>query len=370
MMADPMSISLVRNLIRLVGCGLSCQSVAQISETLSKYCRHTVRFFGIEMNPFSDISHEDEQEKEDDIAKHPEEYVDSFQAQQIGSAFENETGDGCIPLASFESAIKSFMNTGIRHLSLRSCGIGDNGASIVADVLKTDSNIVSITLFGNNIGDTGAHYIANALRTNRRLQSLDLGLNSDLTDNASSHFADVFREIELQSLEEFIQVRNDVYLSEYGQDKVLSPESIPEHPFTGKDKVAKGRTKTKGEPQKVEPLEEWESQCRMIGSPQAGRSSSKKGSKRQEQEENPEDPDPIRYIVPGNTTLRHIGLSCNRNLTDTSVRSFLTEGTNLESLERLNFSRTQVSPDILAELAAARMNHMLQSQDHDRQEEA
>lgn len=368
-----------------MGCGLSCQSVALLSNAVASHCSHSLRFFCIEMNPLSNVvqeksdhdgdEHDGEEvhgEQEDvihdrrgiSVASDPNEYVDTIQARLLEAEFAEQDGEKrpVQDIVTFEHAIRSFMQCKVTHLSLRSCNIGDTGAAVVASVLKTDSYIVSLNLFGNCIGDEGVRHIAEALRTNRRLQSLDLGLNSGMTNVAVEYIAGSFQEKELDTLESFVQVRNSVYMSHYGPELVPSADSIPAHAFAGQDsKSARNRAKSKKDPQTVEPLAAWDSQCRMVGEapvPTPGRRAGKKESSKGA------DPgaehNPIAYIVPGNTTLRHIGLSCNSNLTNDSVRSFLREGSNLSGLERVNFSRTQISSDALSELASARMKHASQ----------
>ena len=66
---------------------------------------------------------------------------------------------------------------GLRTLQLNYTGIDDERAKVVASMLRHNTSLTSIALFGNNIGPQGAACIAEALRSNTTLRQLNLGGN-------------------------------------------------------------------------------------------------------------------------------------------------------------------------------------------------
>eukprot|EP00545_Synedropsis_sp_CCMP1620_P011339 CAMPEP_0119006564 /NCGR_PEP_ID=MMETSP1176-20130426/2371_1 /TAXON_ID=265551 /ORGANISM="Synedropsis recta cf, Strain CCMP1620" /LENGTH=634 /DNA_ID=CAMNT_0006958493 /DNA_START=14 /DNA_END=1918 /DNA_ORIENTATION=- len=79
----------------------------------------------------------------------------------------------------------SFMgNTSLTHLDLgggrTSHGVGDDGAMVLANLLKSNSDLVSLHLQHAGMGDNGTVFLGNALHTNRTLQKLDLRHNDQV----------------------------------------------------------------------------------------------------------------------------------------------------------------------------------------------
>ena len=66
----------------------------------------------------------------------------------------------------------------LQSLNLDSNLIGDQGAGLLAEALKSNSTLQSLYLRCNNIGVQGAGLLAEALKSNSTLQSLDLGYNN------------------------------------------------------------------------------------------------------------------------------------------------------------------------------------------------
>ena len=66
---------------------------------------------------------------------------------------------------------------GRAEVYLNSLQFGDVGAKIVANELKTNTDCVSLWLYGNDITETGAIELAKGLRTNTTLKVLDLHNN-------------------------------------------------------------------------------------------------------------------------------------------------------------------------------------------------
>ena len=70
----------------------------------------------------------------------------------------------CEPLRSGQSALKS--------LYLENNKFGDQGASVIADVLNTNKTLTEIKLIGAKIGDAGANAMGDSLKRNSTLKKL------------------------------------------------------------------------------------------------------------------------------------------------------------------------------------------------------
>ena len=70
------------------------------------------------------------------------------------------------------------------RLNLSSNNIGDDGAKMIADALKVNHSLKTMSLIGNIIGDDGAKFIADALKDNHCLKMLLLSNNSICDDGA------------------------------------------------------------------------------------------------------------------------------------------------------------------------------------------
>ncbi len=66
---------------------------------------------------------------------------------------------------------------GIRKLCLSWCHLGNEGALVIAEMLKSNSTLLVINLKGNAIEDDGALAIAEVLKLNSTLQKIDLKYN-------------------------------------------------------------------------------------------------------------------------------------------------------------------------------------------------
>lgn len=65
----------------------------------------------------------------------------------------------------------------LRKLDLRSCGLADLGATIIAEAIKVNSSLQSLCLGRNNIGDESLNFFSVALQHNTTLQTLDMQYN-------------------------------------------------------------------------------------------------------------------------------------------------------------------------------------------------
>jgi Ran GTPase-activating protein (RanGAP) involved in mRNA processing and transport len=59
-------------------------------------------------------------------------------------------------------------------MNLHSNGIGDDGVRAIVEVLKTNSFLQEIHLWGNKISDEGDSTIPKALKTNTAIQEINL----------------------------------------------------------------------------------------------------------------------------------------------------------------------------------------------------
>lgn len=67
-------------------------------------------------------------------------------------------------------------NRSISELDLQDNKIGDEGARVLARMLKKDTVLTNLNLATNKIGSDGARAIANALKSNMKLKAIDLGV--------------------------------------------------------------------------------------------------------------------------------------------------------------------------------------------------
>ena len=77
--------------------------------------------------------------------------------------------------------------------------IGDEGAIILADILRYNNTVQKINLGHNNIGDEGAIAIAHMLRSNTSIREIDLRGNNIGKEGAIA-LADMLRYKRVQSL--------------------------------------------------------------------------------------------------------------------------------------------------------------------------
>ncbi|KAL3862655.1 hypothetical protein ACJMK2_008609 [Sinanodonta woodiana] len=112
----------------------------------------------------------------------------------------------------------------IVNLSLRHCGITDEGATMIGRCLgstkKSNVKLLSLNLSNNKISDKGATEIAQGLRMNRTLLSLSLA-NNQIGDKGASKLAEVLQKFPLTH-EEVVERRK--LLSDKGSpDRNKSP---------------------------------------------------------------------------------------------------------------------------------------------------
>ena len=84
-------------------------------------------------------------------------------------------------------------NTSVERLYLWNTGIGDDGAKALAAVLASNASLKDISLGGNRIGDEGGKALAAALRTNTTLRLLYLG-NNRIRNEAKQAMAKMFAD--------------------------------------------------------------------------------------------------------------------------------------------------------------------------------
>ena len=81
----------------------------------------------------------------------------------------------------------------VTKLDLSSCRILADGAKALAEILKTNTTLREINLWGNNIGNEGVIKLAGALRENKTLTKLNLGWNN-IDDAGAKALAEALRE--------------------------------------------------------------------------------------------------------------------------------------------------------------------------------
>jgi Ran GTPase-activating protein (RanGAP) involved in mRNA processing and transport len=73
--------------------------------------------------------------------------------------------------------IYGILSSSTGTVSIQNNNIGDDGATQLADALKSNNIITAISLDRNKIGGMGVIKLANALKENRTVESLDLFSN-------------------------------------------------------------------------------------------------------------------------------------------------------------------------------------------------
>ena len=96
--------------------------------------------------------------------------------------FGNWIGDS--GAASLSEVLK--VNTCLTNLDLRMNEIGDSGAASLSEALKVNTCLTSLDLIDNGIGDSGAASLSEALKVNTCLTNLDLGENEIGASGAAS----------------------------------------------------------------------------------------------------------------------------------------------------------------------------------------
>ena len=80
-------------------------------------------------------------------------------------------------------AIKSGQDTTTTELQLLGCGIDDDLAAEIADMLKSNTTLTALYLGDNQIGAAGTGQLAEALKSNTTLTTLRLGIKNDQIEN-------------------------------------------------------------------------------------------------------------------------------------------------------------------------------------------
>ena len=83
--------------------------------------------------------------------------------------------------------------TSVAKIDLSFNGLGDEGATALADALKHNAGMSTLILSGNRLGDEGATALADALKANASVTSLDLALNHGLGDEGVAAMADALK---------------------------------------------------------------------------------------------------------------------------------------------------------------------------------
>ncbi|XP_030329810.1 leucine-rich repeat-containing protein 71 isoform X2 [Strigops habroptila] len=132
-----------------------------------------------------------------------------------------------LPEAAFELLMGS--DSLWRHLSLRSCSIGDSAAQRIGTSLSTPTScnqrLESLVLSFNHVSDLGAQHIAEGLRLNRSLLSLSLASN-DIGDAGASRLAEVLAPFPLTH-EEVVQRRRLLLAEAMGRSRASPKETEP-----------------------------------------------------------------------------------------------------------------------------------------------
>jgi len=68
--------------------------------------------------------------------------------------------------------------------------VGDEGAKVIAEMLKENHSLKDLHLFDDQIGDKGALALEKALKTNKTLQFMDLSQNK-ITEPAKKRLRDI-----------------------------------------------------------------------------------------------------------------------------------------------------------------------------------
>ena len=84
-------------------------------------------------------------------------------------------------------------NSMINNINLESNDIGDLGAAALAEAMKENTALEALSLIGNQIGDAAASELAAALAENKTLQSLNLSCNH-ISAAGSSALADALKD--------------------------------------------------------------------------------------------------------------------------------------------------------------------------------
>jgi Ran GTPase-activating protein (RanGAP) involved in mRNA processing and transport len=111
--------------------------------------------------------------------------------------FQMQLARKCVTLLQYEHII-------LKKFNFAHSKLGDEFVAILANGLKTKTQLTSLDLSGNNMSKTGAENLANALYYNRTLGCLDLTHNAIADKGATAitralHYHPTLRELHLWS---------------------------------------------------------------------------------------------------------------------------------------------------------------------------
>jgi Ran GTPase-activating protein (RanGAP) involved in mRNA processing and transport len=134
--------------------------------------------------------------------------------ERLVLSYNDDIGDAGI---HFLTQTLSLNSSPLLHLHLTKTGITDKGAECVAEMLKRNSTLRSLTLSMNNIGGGGVELLTNALsHHNSTLDSIDLSWNKLVSDRSVEFLVEMFKQNRSLS---FLYISN-CNLTEQGEDKL------------------------------------------------------------------------------------------------------------------------------------------------------
>ena len=95
-------------------------------------------------------------------------------------------------MTSIVDAILENEASAVSTLDVGDCGLGDEGAKLIARLLESNNTITDLNISANKINRTGWQAISDALKNNSRLRALSLDYNQ-ITDEDLAVLADGFR---------------------------------------------------------------------------------------------------------------------------------------------------------------------------------
>jgi len=81
-------------------------------------------------------------------------------------------------VTNLDDAVRGLRANTVKGIDLAGDGIGDPGATALAEALKENKSVKTIDLGGNKIGDTGATALAEAVKENKSVERIRLLGNS------------------------------------------------------------------------------------------------------------------------------------------------------------------------------------------------
>eukprot|EP01059_Diplonema_ambulator_P023880 TRINITY_DN39520_c0_g1_i1.p1 TRINITY_DN39520_c0_g1~~TRINITY_DN39520_c0_g1_i1.p1 ORF type:complete len:463 (+),score=89.34 TRINITY_DN39520_c0_g1_i1:53-1441(+) len=191
--------------------------------------------------------------------------------------------------------------TNLQEISLRGNQINDKQVKLIAGLLETSKELLSLNLWGNCVRDEGAGYLAAALRCNHHLTALNLG-NNRITDDGLLTLSEAFKQADLNPTD-LKEVRDKVltYFPGMSAETPVYPTYAEALAGSGEVKeVKKPPPKGKGKEQGAGgalPTSPWDKNCVKISN------------------------EMVR--TPGNTVLWSLNIGNNRDITTKGVRTVI-----------------------------------------------